>query len=76
MTIRCLSADDLYWEEVEQARRIPPQRKLVLGLELYDRARALMTAGIRAQHPEADEQTVRRLVRERLEAARRLEIEP
>jgi hypothetical protein len=76
MTIRRLSVEDLYWEEVEQARRISPQRKLALGLELYDRARALLTAGIRSQHPEADEQTVRHLVRERLRLARQLENEP
>lgn len=75
MAIRRLSVEDLYWEEVEQARRISPQRKLALGLELYDRTRALMTAGIRAQHPEADEQTIRCMVRDRLESARRLENE-
>ena len=76
MTVRRVSVDDLYWEEIEQARRISPQRKLALGLEPYDRARALLTAGIRSQYPEADEQTVRHLVCERLELARRLENEP
>ncbi|MBI4579938.1 MAG: hypothetical protein HY718_09570 [Planctomycetes bacterium] len=76
MPVPQLSADDLYQEEVIQARQIPPERKLALGLELFDRVRALMVAGIRLEHPEADDQTVHRILLERLELARRLENEP
>jgi hypothetical protein len=73
MTPRQLSADDLYWEEVLEARKIPPERKLSLGLELHERVRALMLSGIQAQNPQADEQTIHRILRERLELARQLE---
>lgn len=76
MSIPHLSADDLYWEEIEDARRIPPERKLVLGLELFDRMKELIRAGIRLQHPGADEQTVHRMLLERLDMARRLENQP
>lgn len=76
MSIPHLSADDLYWEEIEDARRIPPERKLVLGLELFDRTKELIRAGIRLQHPDADERTVHRMLLKRLDMARQLENQP
>lgn len=75
MPIRRVSADDMYWEEVEEARRIPPERKLVLGLELLDRVKELLRAGIRLQHPNVDEATLHRMLRERLELSRQMENE-
>jgi hypothetical protein len=71
-----LSADDLYWEEVRDAREIPPERKLALGLEIYDRVLAMMTSGIRGEYPDADDQTVHRMLLERLELARQMENRP
>lgn len=68
-----MSADDLYREEVLEARAMAPDRKLVLGLELFERVRASMIAGIRLDHPEADDETVQRLLKERIELAERLE---
>jgi hypothetical protein len=76
MAIPQLSVDDLYREEVMEARQMTPELKLTLGLELFDRVRELMIAGIRHQYPEADEDTVRRLYQERLELAERLENTP
>ncbi len=68
-----MSADDLYWEEVEEARKRPFEVKLLAGPRLFDRSCEFMRAGIRLQHPDATEDEVERLLRERLELGRRLE---
>lgn len=68
-----MSAEDLYREEVLAARAMPEDRKLALGLELFDRARTMMLAGIRMQFPEADEATVRQILVRRLQMAREVE---
>ena len=59
--------DELDRERVRRAARDEPGRKLLAGAELYDLSRSFMLAGIRMQHPDADEQEVRRLARQRLE---------
>ena len=74
--IRHLSADDLYWEEVEEARARSLEEKFFAGPRLFDRSCEFMRAGIRMQHPEANENQVERLLLERLELARRLENRP
>ncbi len=71
-----MAADDLFREEVLEARAMPEERKLALGLELFDRARALMLAGIRTQYPEADEDAVHEILVRRLQIARELESLP
>lgn len=70
---RNVSVDDMRREEILEASKIPPERKLALGLELFDRVRAVMLAGIRDQHPDANESEIRRILVQRLEIARRLE---
>jgi hypothetical protein len=60
-------------EDREQARRMTPEQKLMAGAELFDYACEITKAGIRAQHPGADEATVLNLLRERIERARRWE---
>ncbi|MDB5318787.1 MAG: hypothetical protein JWN40_418 [Phycisphaerales bacterium] len=60
-------------EDIEQARRMRPEQRLLAGAELFDYACAITRAGIRAQHPGADEATVLRILRERLELASRFE---
>jgi hypothetical protein len=65
--------DQLYREEVRRAREMPPADKLIAGARLFDRACRLMMDGIRDEYPDADEATVRRILNERLELARRLE---
>lgn len=66
--------DPLYWEEVQQARAMPAEEKLLAGVRLFDLSSRLMMDGIRWEHPEADEQEVRRLLDVRLALVRRLEI--
>jgi len=70
---RRLSADDLYWEEVEAARQESFEDKLLDGPRLFDRACRIMRDGIRSQYPAATEEEVERMLLERIEIARRLE---
>jgi hypothetical protein len=68
-----LTPADLDWEQIELARRMTPGERLRMGLDLFDRSCALMRAGIRHQFPQLDDAGVERVLRERLEIARRLE---
>ena len=67
------TADDLDRETIAAGRRTPPAEKLRAGLELFDRTTRIMAAGIRYEQPHADEDTIVRLMRERLRLARALE---
>lgn len=68
--------DAIYWEKVEAARRMSPEEKLFAGAELFDYACEITKAGIRHQFPDADEEEVLRILRERLALAERLERTP
>ena len=68
-----LGPDDLYMEDVRRARNTPIARKIFAGIELFDLACAFTKAGIRADHPDADEARVLELLRDRLALGRRLE---
>ena len=68
-----LTADDLDRETIAAGRRTPPSEKLRAGLELFDRTTRIMAAGIRHEQPHADDETVIRVMRERLRLARALE---
>ena len=65
--------DELYRERVETARRMSPADKLLAGLQLFDLTSRLMADGVRSQFPDADEDRVRRIVRDRLALVRRRE---
>jgi hypothetical protein len=52
-------------------RAMRPEERLRLGLELSDRARALLEAGVRQRHPQYDDRAVR-LAATRLSLGRRL----
>ena len=68
--------DELYREELREARAMPPEQKLLLGEELFDYACSITLAGIRNQFPEADEAEQRRILDRRLEYQRKLEARP
>ena len=57
--------DELYREEVLEARRIPPAEKALAGQQLFEAACRITLAGIRHQFPEAS--------LERLELQRRMD---
>jgi hypothetical protein len=65
--------EELYRDDVEHARRMRPEDKLIAGAELFDYACSITMAGIRHQNPGADEATVRRLLRERIALGKKLE---
>ncbi|MFQ5490803.1 MAG: hypothetical protein ACE5GE_08795 [Phycisphaerae bacterium] len=65
--------DQLYREEVLAARQMSPDEKLLAGPELFDFACDVTLDGIRAQHPDADDQQVREILRQRLALGMKLE---
>jgi hypothetical protein len=73
MEPKYMSAEDLYREEVLEAREVPPHRRIALGLELYEFARKITIAGIRNQFPDADEAAILQKLRERIAIAKTLE---
>lgn len=68
--------DQLYRERADRARAMPPEAKVALGLRLFDRPCRIMADGIREEFPDADEDRVQDILRERLALARRLEQTP
>ncbi len=63
----------LHREDIEQARQMTEEEKLRAGAELFDYACSITAAGIREEYPTVDEAEVRRIIRERLERAERIE---
>lgn len=58
--------------QIERYRQMTGEQRLALAMELHELACDLARAGIRRQHPEANEVEVNRLLRGRLELARTL----
>ncbi len=65
--------DELYREELREARAMAPEQKLLLGETLFEYACSITLAGIQNQFPEADETQQRHILEQRLELQRRLE---
>jgi hypothetical protein len=65
--------DELYREELRDARAMRPEEKLLAGEELFLYACSITLAGIQNQFPGADEAERRRILESRLELQRRLE---
>jgi hypothetical protein len=66
-------ADEIYRDRVRRARRMTMAEKILDGPQLFDMACRISRCGIRSQFPDADEQQVEELLRQRLAIARRLE---
>lgn len=64
--------DQLYHERVLRARQMPPEEKLLAGAELFEWACTITRAGIRQQHPDADESRIEAILTERLALQDRL----
>lgn len=65
--------DAIYREKVERARRVPPERRMRIGPELYDRWRMLVEGSVHTDDPNATGEDVIREIDRRLRIARRLE---
>ncbi len=63
----------LFRDKVRAARQMSEEDKLLAGPRLFDYACRVAMDGIRDEYPEADEERVREILRERLALARRLE---
>jgi hypothetical protein len=57
--------------QIEGYRRMTGEERLGIALRLHELACNVAREGIRHQHPEADEVEVERLLRQRIELARR-----
>jgi hypothetical protein len=66
-------ADDIYRRRVLQARRMPPEEKLLAGARLFDYACGITLQGIRNEHPGIDEAGALAILRRRLELRSRRE---
>jgi hypothetical protein len=64
--------DDLYRARVLRARAMAPGDKIAAGPRLFEDVCERMAAGLRMEHPTADEATIRELLRLRLERLRKL----
>lgn len=64
--------DELYREEVLEARQMPLEEKLLLGERLFRWACEITLAGIRNEKPGASEAECQGILRERIALGRRL----
>jgi hypothetical protein len=65
--------DELYREELREARAMSPEEKLRAGQQLFEGACRITLAGIRHQNPGASEEQCLEILRQRLVFQRRLE---
>lgn len=65
--------DELYREELREARAMSPEEKLRAGQQLFEGACRVTLAGIRHQNPGASEEQCLEILRQRLVLQRRLE---
>jgi hypothetical protein len=65
--------DELYREEILEARAMKPEDKILAGEELFHFACSITMAGIQNQFPEADEAERRRILESRLDLQRKLD---
>ena len=66
-------ADGSFRDQVRAARKMSAGDKLAASGDLFDEVCERMRSGIRAELPDADNDSVERILRERVEIARRLE---
>lgn len=65
--------DELYREELREARAMPPEQKILAGQQLFESACRITLAGICNQNPGASEAQCLEILRQRLQFQRRLE---
>jgi hypothetical protein len=65
--------DELYRQELLDARAMPLEEKALAGQRLFEAACRITLAGIRNQHPEFSEEHCQEMLRQRLDFQRRLE---
>ncbi len=66
-----MTPSDALDEQIRRYRRMTGEQRLAIALELHEMSCDMARQGIRHQHPKADAVEVERLLRRRLELARR-----
>ena len=66
-------SDDIFRERILRARVMDPTEKFLLGQRLFEMACELTKSGIRSENPNASEDRVREILRQRLEWKERWE---
>lgn len=66
--------DQLYREEVLEARKMTPEEKFLAGEELFEYACSITLAGIKSQNPEFTEEDCRRELERRLQLQEKMEL--
>lgn len=67
---RPVTPEDMDREQFEDGLRMTPDERVRVALDLYDLCRTACLAGIRMQHPDADDAEVERLYERRLALGR------
>ena len=67
---KSMNAVNALGEQIQRYRRMTGEERLALALDLHELACDVAREGIRRQSPQADPETVERLLRRRLELAR------
>lgn len=65
--------DPIYRDKVLRAREAPLTKKMGWGAELFSEVCGRMRSGIRMQFPEADEEEVNKILRDRLDRLTQVE---
>jgi hypothetical protein len=68
--------DSLFVEKVLRARQMPPEKKFLLGPRMYEYARSIAMAAIRAENPNATPEEHRREFQRRQRIQRWIEENP
>ncbi len=70
--MRAMKPDGALGAQIERYRRMSGEERLGIALDLHEMACDVAREGIRDQHPGASEAEIERLLRRRLELARKL----
>ena len=65
--------EELYREELIEARMMPPKDKVLAGQQLFEAAYRMTLAGLQNQHPGMSEERCLKILRQRLVLQQRLE---
>lgn len=65
--------DDVFRRRVLQARRTPPEQRMLDCIDLFEKACLQIRDGIRAQFPDADVEEVQQILCQRIERLRSVE---
>jgi hypothetical protein len=66
--------DPSYWHRVERSKQMTAEQRFYGTLEMIDLSWELMTAGIRMQFPDANDEQIPSLIRERIRVGKAVEM--